>query len=88
MTGARSVGWDLGTMSDDPPADALEFWVRFVCGVLAGAFIGFMLWLRWFYTFGPYGWIGIPAVALVCGLVAGWWGDRFWHLVLRILELW
>jgi hypothetical protein len=51
-------------MSDDPPADTLEFWVRFVCGVLVGAVIGVGSWMRYYYGMGAYGWLIIPGAAL------------------------
>ncbi len=70
-----------------PPADWFEFWVRFVCGALLGV-------LFWFSTFSPpslTGWQGYPALggsALLFGLLAGWFGDRFWAVILRLWSWW
>jgi hypothetical protein len=63
----------------DQQPDRLEKGIRFGCGAVFGAFLGF-LW------FGLY-WAGISnslvilafiGLALVCGVLAMQFGDRFW----------
>lgn len=74
-------------MSVAPPADRFEFWVRFVCGAVFGAVLGFVLWLHLF-TSAIFGWAALPLGAIAFGLVAAWWGDRFWHFVLGLFRWW
>jgi hypothetical protein len=61
-----------------PPADWAEFLVRFLFGALLGAAIGFSVWLRVF-PFAAFGWIALPAGALLFGIIAARFGDAFWH---------
>ena len=69
-------------MNTNPPADWLEFWVRFVCGALLGGFAGFGLWQEPLSS-SPHAWLAVPAGSVLLGLAAGWSGDRFWHTCLR-----
>jgi DnaJ-class molecular chaperone len=70
-----------------PKMDWLEFWVRFVCGAVFGAFFGFRALL--IYVQQPSSFIkGIAAFTLVFGLGAALFGDQFWHSMLRRWWMW
>ena len=69
-------------MEPHPPADWFEFWVRFVCG----AFFGVVA------VVGAFGdgsasqvWPLMAASGVIFGVVAGWFGDRFWHSLRHFL---
>lgn len=67
--------------------DHFEFWVRFGCGVVFGAFIS----IRVFLDLLPHPVAFIPLAAglvLACGLGAAKYGDRFWHAILSRWRLW
>ena len=65
--------------------DGLTFVVRFVCGFLFGILVTGRWILASFYdtdypgSFNPYLCFGSIAVAVVIGLLAWWYGDRFWR---------
>lgn len=50
--------------------------VRFTCGAILGALAGIGLYAEWFPD--DPGWLVIPASALICGILAAIFGDRFW----------
>ena len=60
----------------DRPRDWFEFWVRFFFGAIFGLAVGFWLWLR-IFPLWDFGWIALPATALLVGLVAALYGDHF-----------
>ncbi len=64
-------------MKNEP--DRLEKGIRFGCGGLLGAAIGFLFVIDWLPV--SYGRVlaacGVGAV--VCGMLATKHGDRFWH---------
>jgi DnaJ-class molecular chaperone len=63
--------------------DWLEFWVRFVCGAVFGAFFGFREMLM-YYSLQPSSFVkGIVTLTLVFGFGAALIGDQFWHSVRR-----
>ena len=74
-------------MDVDPPVDRFEFWVRFSCGAVFGSLLGFALWLN-LLTPVILEWAVIPLAAVVFGLAAAWWGDRFWHFILGLFRWW
>jgi hypothetical protein len=61
----------------------LEFGVRFVFGATVGALlVGLVLW-----DFLPaMGWVWVIAFCVAVGIVAGVWGDGFWHFVLGLFR--
>jgi hypothetical protein len=63
-------------MNPHPPADWLEFWVRFVCGAIFGAVVDLGTMID-----APHPWLVLAAFCLVFGIIAGWFGDRFWELL-------
>ena len=65
-------------VSPDPPRDRFEFWVRFVFGACFGVVVGLWVWLRAFAV-APLGWVALPVCAVLIGVVAGRYGDSFWH---------
>ncbi|MDB6174153.1 MAG: hypothetical protein JWL59_3464 [Chthoniobacteraceae bacterium] len=68
-------------MSSKSPFDWVGFVVHFFFGALVGAAAGFGAWAK-----SPHassvsmtpGFYYIGLGALICGLIAGWWGDHFW----------
>ncbi|HXM28560.1 MAG TPA: hypothetical protein VN957_21245 [Chthoniobacterales bacterium] len=74
-------------VSDDPPSDSFEFWVRFVCGSIFGTLLAFLLW--WSVLASPLlGWFWILPGPIIFGFVAAYWGDRFWHFLLGLFRWW
>ncbi len=55
--------------------DWLRVVVHGVIGAVLGAGVGLMMWAFWFHALGPWLMVGM---ALLCGLLAGILGDRFW----------
>ncbi len=72
--------------NDGPPADWLEFWVRFVCGALLGAFLGIAVMQS--ETSAEHVWVAVLAGGVVCGLAAAWFGDRFWFSLAYLFSFW
>jgi DnaJ-class molecular chaperone len=70
-----------------PKTDRVEFWVRFVCGALFGAFIGIRLALEYIDRPTLLA-IGITASILGFGFAAARYGDKFWHSIFRHWWLW
>lgn len=66
-----------------------HFWRHFVWGVLLGAGLG---WLFWAVFLGSSGgasmWMSAGWGALICGLLAGWFGEDFWEFVVRVFTSW
>jgi hypothetical protein len=59
-----------------PPRDVFGTTVRFVCGAIFGAIIGFRLVVA---TYDPIVFVGsIVGCAVLVGAIAAWFGDRFW----------
>ena len=70
-----------------PRTDWLEFWVRFVCGSVLGALLGFRALL--FHYDRPSSFVqGVVAITFACGLGAALFGDKFWHTLLRRWWMW
>ena len=70
-----------------PPADRFEFWVRFVCGTLLGGVVGFCIWLQ-LPEPSPHVWLAFAGLCALFGLLAGWFGDPFWRVVLSWCAWW
>lgn len=68
--------------------DRIEFWVRFTCGALLGAFVGFGAFLsHWSSGSGAVTALAlISGVCVISGLCAARFGDRFWYTVARSYE--
>lgn len=69
-------------MSHKHPFDWSGFVVHFVFGAPFGAIVGFAMWGKSSFTESTSmtpGWFFIGGGALVCGLIAGFLGDRFWQ---------
>jgi len=74
-------------VSEDPPRDREEFWIRFVFGAFCGTiFVLCLLSLTGSLTRTV--WLFVPAGALVLGLAAGMWGDRFWQFLIGLFRWW
>ena len=65
-------------MEPHPPADWFEFWVRFVFGALLGLIAGVNA-----FDLSSVKWWELALCGLVVGLIAGWFGDRFWSAFAR-----
>jgi hypothetical protein len=89
LRGAHSASSPAFAVRQDAPpkTDWLEFWVRFVCGFLFGAFAGIRVWLYFLDSWGAFVAIDL-AVAAGCGLAAARYGDKFWHSVLGRWWMW
>ena len=71
--------------NDGVPPDRFELRVRFVCGGLLGGLLG--LRLASLDTTSPAMLaVAVGAGAIVGGLLARHFGDRFWHTFLRLLR--
>ena len=60
-------------MSNGQQRDWFKTWLHFLCGLVAGALVGF-------YTFQD-NWIGIVITALVAAILAAIYLDDFWESV-------
>jgi len=60
-----------------------SFWLQFTCGAVLGVCLGISLCRRFAESFAMGALVFLGAVG-VCGLVAGFWGDRFWEALIRI----
>jgi len=70
-----------------PKTDRLEFWVRFVCGTIFGAFFG----IRLFFYFYQQPWVfllGVLGISVLFGFAAARGGDKFWHANLGRWWMW
>ena len=76
----------MDDLSTRPPANRQEFWARFFWGAAFGIFAGLFLYLS-AGTRLPlaYGWLLVPASGALFGVVAGWFGDRFWRILAYLL---
>ena len=72
-------------MAIDPPRDRTEFWVRFICGAVFGTLLGFLLVWR-ILPDTAVSWVALLAGMLFFGLVAAFWGDRFWYFLLSLFS--
>jgi len=80
---------ELGKARRDtlPVTDRVEFWVRFGCGALLGAFMSINLVLI-AYDEPKLLIAGAGTLIVVCALATARFGDRFWSLVLEYGWLW
>ncbi len=86
-TGARNA--ETGKMQRDtlPITDRLEFWMRFGCGALAGAFMSISLVLN-MYDQPTVLAVSAAGLILAFGFGAAKYGDRFWSKILEYGWLW
>jgi uncharacterized membrane protein YoaK (UPF0700 family) len=71
-----------GTASGIRKTDRLEYWVRFVCGAIAGALVGLDLFLNSFASSAVLV-LGTVGVILGFGFASARFGDKFWHSIFR-----
>ena len=67
-----------------PPVNWAEFRARFFWGMLFGGIASLGLCLER-TPWPPFYWLVIAAGSLLFGLIVGWFGDRFWYTLLRLL---
>ena len=69
-----------------PRLDRIEFWVRFVCGALFGAFVTLDVFIGGFtdsvespktLMIGVFG-----TLTIGLGILSTWLGDKFWYMIL------
>ncbi|WP_257453566.1 protein bicaudal D homolog [Archangium lipolyticum] len=58
--------------------DAMEQKIRFAVGAVAGGFSGFYFAFEWGITSGVVTLAAIGGSALIGGVLAWWYGDRYW----------
>jgi hypothetical protein len=75
------------TVSIELPRDRFEFWVRFVCGAILRPVLALMLAWRLVPDIAAT-WLIALCAAVFFGLVAAFWGDRFWHFLLGLFRWW
>jgi hypothetical protein len=69
------------------PYDWERFWLHFVCGAMAGAFIGVLIWMRYWHQ-GLSGWLIIGGASFLSALMGGVFGDIWWAMMLQALGTW
>jgi hypothetical protein len=84
------MGAERVTRGDDMTPEEYKhgpgsFWVQLTCGAVLGAILGIGLsheFARSFIVSAgiSLGWAGI------FGLIAGFWGDKFWELLIRFFS--
>jgi hypothetical protein len=72
---------------DQPPNDWTGRILHFLFGAVLGAPIGLCVWF-WWNPAQAGGWVLIPAVAVILGLLGAVWGDRLWYGLGRIFRHW
>ena len=79
-------------MSDDarpPDFDWVGISVHFVCGAVLDGLLGFFLWIQaWPTASGQMALLMIGGPALILGLAAALWADRFWEHLPDWLHWW
>ena len=75
-------------MDDGHQPDGLEKGIRFGCGFLFGGIILFFAFARDFFSTASPFWIAVGGGALICGLLAIRYGDRFYHGILAFFRWW
>lgn len=65
-------------MSKKPEFDWFDFIRRFTLGAAVGVAIGMFSWIRFGRDTGQGAWFYVVAAALGCGLLSGYYRDRFW----------
>lgn len=74
-------------MDDGRKPDGTEKCIRFGCGSVFGGLILFFVFARYFFSTASPFWIAIGVGALIGGLLAIRYGDRFYHAILEFLRL-
>jgi hypothetical protein len=69
------------------PYDWERFWLHFICGALAGVFIGGLIWVRYWHE-GLSGWLIIGGASLLSAVMGGVFGDVWWAMMLQTLSAW
>jgi hypothetical protein len=82
------AGTRAGVEADEPrraprygEPDAMERWIRFVCGFFFGLGLAFLLVLRQPLAGDGSNLLVLGATAGVCGLLATRFGDQFWYWI-------
>jgi hypothetical protein len=72
--------------------DRLEFWVRFICGAVFGAFTSLNLMSLLSqppsFAYGTSMLVGVATLIISCGIAAARIGDEFWKKVIQYWWLW
>jgi DnaJ domain len=72
--------------------DRLEFWVRFICGAVFGAFTSLNLMSLLSqppsFVYGTAMLVGVATLIISCGIAAARIGDEFWKKVIQYWWLW
>lgn len=74
-------------MDFEPPRDRFEFWVRFAFGAVFGPTLAVLLCCSAFPELALT-WLVALLAAVIFGLLAAVWGDRFWHFFLGLFRWW
>ena len=75
-------------MDDSPKPDAFEKRLRFVCGFLFGGAISFLVIAQEVTDFTGVFWPSVAAAAIIFGILAMRYGDRFWRNIGDWLHWW
>jgi hypothetical protein len=66
----------------------IEKRIRFGCGSLLGALLGFAFGMHWLGYSGGVFLLLLVGHVLICGWLATRYGDRFWECIANWLWLW
>lgn len=75
-------------MEDRPPPDGFEKGVRFGCGFVFGGILLVLALARDFFSTASPFWIAAGTGAVLCGLLAIRYGDRFYRAMLDFWQRW
>jgi hypothetical protein len=75
-------------MNEIPEPDAFEKRVRFGCGFVFGLVAGCLAALKYAAGSGSFFWMIVAGVAILLGLIAVRYGDKFWASVADWLGWW
>ena len=78
----------VAVLWNQPPPDDLEKRIRFGCGFIVGAILGFIGTLLAFPDHLPGSLLVGAGVALLFGVLAVRYGDRFWYGLRHVLWFW
>ena len=69
--------------SPDPPLGWLQFFVRFVSGVVFGAVTGTLMWL-YLFPADAWGWLALPLTSLVLAFAFALYGDQYSYIYVAV----
>ena len=76
-------------MNPESSEDERHFWRHFTWGTLLGAGLGWLFWATFIGTPGGSSpWMSVGWGTLLCGLLAGWFGEDFWEFIVRLFATW